>query len=146
MKAIFICCLICLPLRNLQVTSPFGYRTHPVTGKYSFHGGVELRASHDTVYAIMTGTVEATGFNDLLGIYIRLGHDSLQAVYGHLSQVFVGADEQVEAGDPIGITGATGRVTGEHLHLGLLYGNHYINPIKFFYQMLIKKNYEQQQQ
>jgi hypothetical protein len=73
-KLIFACCLVCLPLKNLHLTSPYGYRVHPVTGKYAFHAGVDLRAKEDTVFAIMDGSVAATGYNDFLGMFIRLDH------------------------------------------------------------------------
>jgi murein DD-endopeptidase MepM/ murein hydrolase activator NlpD len=125
----------------LRLTSGYGYRTHPVTGKYTFHAGVDLRANQDTVFAIMDGSVSATGYNDFLGIYIRLDHADLSSSYGHLSQIFVGAGETVTAGEPIGITGATGRVTGEHLHFSLQYRQQYIDPIKFLYQTLINKDH-----
>ena len=143
MKTIMACCLLCLPLKNLHLTSSYGYRLHPVTGKYAFHAGVDLRAKHDTVFAIMDGSVNAVGYNDFLGIYIRLDHSGdIQSLYSHLSRVFVGSGETIEAGDPIGITGATGRVTGEHLHFSILYRRQYIDPMEFLYQTLNNKNHE----
>jgi murein DD-endopeptidase MepM/ murein hydrolase activator NlpD len=142
MKTIMACCLLCLPLKNLRITSSYGYRHHPVTGKYAFHAGVDLRAKHDTVYAIMDGSVNDVGYNNFLGIYIRLDHEDFQSSYGHLSRVFVAPGETIEAGDPIGITGASGRVTGEHLHFSISYHGQYIDPIKFLYQLLINQNHE----
>ena len=136
------CCLLCLPIKNLRITSCYGYRSHPVTGKYAFHAGVDLRAKHDTVFAIMDGCVSAAGYDDFLGIYVRQDHGNLQSSYGHLSQLFVGPGETVTAGEPIGITGATGRVTGEHLHFSIRYGNTYINPLKFLYQILKNQDHE----
>jgi murein DD-endopeptidase MepM/ murein hydrolase activator NlpD len=142
MKTIMACCLLCLPLKNLRITSSYGYRHHPVTGKYAFHAGVDLRAKHDTVYAVMDGSVNDVGYNNFLGIYIRLEHEDFQSLYGHLSRVFVVPGETIEAGDPIGITGASGRVTGEHLHFSISYHGQYIDPIKFLYQLLINQNHE----
>jgi murein DD-endopeptidase MepM/ murein hydrolase activator NlpD len=136
------CCLVCLPLKYLHLTSPYGYRVHPITGRYAFHAGVDLRAKSDTVFAIMNGTVDEAAYDRLLGLYIRLDHGQVQSVYGHLSQIFVIPGEPVTAGEPIGITGATGRVTGEHLHFSIRYQNHYIDPMKFLYQTLINKNHE----
>jgi len=140
MKILLLCCMVCLPLRRLHINSAYGYRSHPLTGKFALHQGVDLRARHDTVFAIADGHVAAVGCDDRLGIYIRLQHDSLTSVYGHLSQVMVGTEGTVEAGEPIAITGATGRVTGEHLHFCLIYHNHFIDPIKFLYQILIQKS------
>lgn len=136
------CCLVFLPLRHLQITSSFGFRTHPVTGKYAFHSGIDLRASHDTVFAIMDGVVKAAGYNQFLGVYISLGHGGVTSAYGHLSQIFVAPGENIKAGDPIGITGATGRVNGEHLHLSISIHNRYIDPMEFLYQNLINRNHE----
>jgi len=105
-KLIFACYLVCLPLKNLHLTSPYGYRVHPVTGKYAFHAGVDLRAKDDTVFAIMDGSVAATGYNDFLGIFIRLDHGGgFQSGYGHLSEVFVAPGDTVRSGEPIAISG-----------------------------------------
>ncbi|MFC0513159.1 M23 family metallopeptidase [Mucilaginibacter angelicae] len=143
MKACIACCLICLPLTGLYITSSFGFRRHPVTGIHAFHNGIDFRARSDTVYAIMKGTVTDAGYDGLLGIHIGIGHGDFTSVYGHLSQVFVAPDEPVEAGQPIGITGKTGRVTGEHLHFSIRFRGRYIDPLEFIYQKLINtKNHE----
>lgn len=141
---IALTCIVCLPLRNLYVTSPYGYRLHPLTGKYAFHDGIDLRAGHDTVFAIMDGTVAACGYGDAIGLYIRLNHSVAGSIYGHLSQTFVAAGDSVRAGDAIGITGATGNVTGEHLHFAIMVSHRFINPLEFLYQTLIKEEYEQE--
>ena len=142
MNPLLACCLVCLPLKNLHLTSSYGNRIHPVTGKYAFHEGIDLRAKQDTVYAVMDGKINAVSYNGFLGIYIRLDHDQFQSIYGHLSQVFVTAGEIIQAGDPIGITGATGRVTGEHLHFSIRCQQRYIDPLEFLYQILINQNHE----
>jgi murein DD-endopeptidase MepM/ murein hydrolase activator NlpD len=142
MKAGIACCLICLPLARLYITSSFGYREHPVTGIYGFHNGVDLRARSDTVFAMADGTVLRTGYDDLSGIVITLAHPGLTSVYGHLREVFVSPAETVTAGQPIGITGSTGRVTGEHLHFSIHFGKRYIDPIEFIYQLINRKNHE----
>lgn len=143
MKLLISLCLVCLPLKHLKINSDFGYRVHPLTGKYAMHEGVDFKARQDTVYAILNGIVKSAGYNDGLGINIRLDHGQLESVYGHLSRILVGPADSVIAGQPIGITGATGRVTGEHLHFSIRYRHKYINPIKFLYQLLIKQENEQ---
>jgi murein DD-endopeptidase MepM/ murein hydrolase activator NlpD len=143
MKALLVYCLVCLPLKYLQLSSSYGYRIHPLTGKYAFHAGVDLRARNDTVFAVMNGLTKSVGYDDFLGINIRLEHDSLETVYGHLSRVFVSPGQPVEAGEPIGITGVTGRVTGEHLHFSVRFKGRYVDPLEFIYQNLINnKNHE----
>lgn len=120
----------CLPLKRLSLTSAFGYRIHPVTGKYAFHAGVDLRARSDTVFAVLPGIIEF-GYSPFLGIYLTITKDGLQIIYGHLSQVFVMTGDQVMPGTPVAITGATGRVTGEHLHFAVKYDGCYIDPLRF---------------
>lgn len=120
-----------LPLAHLIVTSSFGRRIHPVTGKPDFHQGVDLAARNDPVYAIMDGTVCETGTHPILGIYIRINHGDIQSIYGHLSHTLVLKDQTVMAGQPIGITGSTGRITGEHLHFSIKFGDRYIHPLLF---------------
>jgi murein DD-endopeptidase MepM/ murein hydrolase activator NlpD len=143
MKQVLAYCLICLPLTKLYITSSFGYRRHPVTGVYAFHNGTDFRARSDTVYAVMDGNVAAAGYDDLLGISATIDHGAAASVYGHLSQLFVLAGEDVTAGQPIGITGKTGRVTGEHLHFSIRQGGRYSDPLEFIYQKLIKNKYHE---
>lgn len=142
MKWVAALLVICLPLKRLEITSPFGYRIHPVTGIYTFHNGADLRAQHDTVYAVADGMVVRAAYDDNLGIFIRLDHGLWQSSYGHLSQVFVRREDEVNAGDAIGVTGATGRATGEHLHFSICSGNHYTDPLEFLYELLILQQHE----
>ena len=53
-------CMVCLPLRHLQITSGYGYRVHPLSGRYQFHKGIDLRARSDTVFAVLAGRVLAS--------------------------------------------------------------------------------------
>src|SRR5580698_5000711 len=133
---LMMCC--CLPLKNLSLTSPFGYRVHPVTHRTAFHNGIDLKAFHDTVYAVFSGTA-SIGYNDYLGLNIQISDSGLMAAYGHLSALLIGAGP-VACGQPIAITGATGRVTGEHLHLSISYNGQPVDPLKFLYQLTIKFN------
>ncbi|WP_295648408.1 M23 family metallopeptidase [uncultured Mucilaginibacter sp.] len=144
MKTLISICLVCLPLKHLTINSGYGYRVHPLTGKYAMHYGIDFKARHDTVYAVLDGFVSSIGFDDGLGIHIRLSHGDFESVYGHLSKILVGPQDTVFAGEPIAITGATGRVTGEHLHFCICYKHKYINPIKFLYELLNKNDYERQ--
>lgn len=142
MKMLACFCLICLPLKNLYITSSFGYRRHPLTGNYAFHNGIDFRARSDTVYAIMDGVVSNTGYDSSLGVSVALDHGDVNSVYGHLSQLFVTQGESIQAGQPIAITGGTGKVTGEHLHFSIRIKQQYIDPMDFFYQNLINRNHE----
>jgi len=135
MKTLVCCALFCLPLKHLTITSDFGYRFHPITKQYRFHSGIDLRAHHDTVYAIIPGRA-VLNLDKYLGINIRIINDSFAITYGHLSQIL--AIDSVKAGDPIAITGATGCTTGEHLHLSIKYKGSPIDPLKFLYELTIK--------
>ena len=109
--------LMCLPLDTLVTTSSFGYRQDPFTGKRKMHSGMDFRASKDNVYAMMEGKVLKVGYDKVSGNYVTLQHGSITVSYCHLSQVLKNKNDLVEVGEVVGITGNTGRSTGEHLHL-----------------------------
>jgi murein DD-endopeptidase MepM/ murein hydrolase activator NlpD len=128
-----------LPLKRLHQTSGFGWRNHPITGKFQFHKGIDLAACHDTVFCILNGIVSTIGYNGYIGNYIIITHPGeVKSIYGHLSAIAVLPDEQVMAGQPIGITGATGRVTGEHLHFSIKYQGREISPLVFLGGLLAR--------
>lgn len=128
-----------MPLDTYRITSRFGWRTHPVTGRPDFHNGVDLAARAQVVHAIMEGTVTATGYQPQLGNYVRIDHGSVHSIYGHLSGSVVRRGQSVAAGHPLGVTGRTGRATGEHLHFAIQRNGTYINPLKFL-RTLIENN------
>jgi murein DD-endopeptidase MepM/ murein hydrolase activator NlpD len=104
-KVLFSGIILCLPLKQLTVTSSYGYRLHPVTRQYAFHSGIDLRAMHDTIYAVMGGVVKAVRFQAHIGVFVRLDHGGFESEYGHLSQVFSIPGDTVAAGSPLGISG-----------------------------------------
>lgn len=69
-----------------------------------------------------------------------MAHEAFESSYGHLSQIFVLPGDTVSAGDPVAVTGATGRVTGEHLHFSIKFLSRAVDPLKF---LLAIKNYLQ---
>lgn len=113
---------------TLIVTSKFGYRKHPISGKRKFHRGIDLRAKNQYVYSILPGKIIKTGHTKKLGKYIEIQHGNFKSIYGHLSSILVNKKQYVEVSQPIGISGSTGQVTGAHLHLGIKYMNKHINP------------------
>jgi murein DD-endopeptidase MepM/ murein hydrolase activator NlpD len=128
---------VTLPLLHLRVNSPFGIRKHPVTGQPDVHKGVDLAAHCDPVLSVMDGAVSSTGSNPILGSFIRITHGEFQSIYGHLSYILVTPGEPVTAGQFIGITGSTGRVTGEHLHFSIRFKDRYLNPLHFLKSLLL---------
>ena len=105
-----------LPIDSMVITSHYGKRKDPFTGKIANHRGIDLKGNNDYVYSIMPGMVVKTGKNKGLGNYVEVRHGDFTSIYGHLYSVLVNAKQAVEAGQTIGISGSTGRSTGEHLH------------------------------
>ena len=108
---------ITYPLKSIKVTSPYGYRCDPFTGKQSWHNGLDLRAKNEPAYAMMDGIVEKVGYDNRSGNYIILRHADFTISYCHLSKVHIAPETPVFAGTIIGRSGSTGRATGEHLHI-----------------------------
>ena len=120
------------PLRNIKITSPFGYRTDPFTGKRTMHNGVDLAAHSAVVYSMLDGTVEKTGYDSRSGNFVTLRHGDFRISYCHLSQILATKGQFVLTGYPVGITGSTGRATAEHLHVVAKYKGKAINPQLLF--------------
>ncbi|MCX2584292.1 M23 family metallopeptidase [Pedobacter sp. MR22-3] len=120
-----------MPLNSMKVNSAFGNRIHPVTHQKDFHRGIDLRARNEPVFSFFAGKVSQAGFNPILGKFIRIDHSGVESIYGHLSVILVQKGEEIRSGEVIGVTGSTGRVTGEHLHFSLRLGGVYIDPVNF---------------
>jgi len=131
MRTTLLLLMLALPLKQLQVTSAFGNRVHPITGNYHFHAGVDLRANYDTVYSIFNSRVVATGYDNGLGIFIKIANGPFLITYGHLSQCFVNRGDSVNVTGSLGISGETGSVTGPHLHFAVQFNRRYIDPLAF---------------
>lgn len=123
---------VSLPLKRIKVTSPFGMRKDPFTGKRKMHNGIDLYARNDEVYAMFSGVVRKVGYDKRSGNYVTLQHGDYTVSYCHLSRVTVKEKTPVLAGDVVGITGNTGRSTGEHLHLTCKRSGISINPSVMF--------------
>lgn len=109
-----------------NITSEFGWRTHPIYGDSRFHAGVDIGASSGTPVACAgNGTVISAGWNGGYGncVIVDIGN-GLSAVYAHLSAINVSSGETVAAGQTVGAVGSTGDSTGSHLHYEVrLYGS-----------------------
>lgn len=123
---------ITYPLKSIKITSPYGYRRDPFTGKLSWHNGLDLRAKNEPTYAMMDGIVEKVGYDNRSGYYVILKHGNYRVSYCHLSSIVVGRGENVYSGTIIGVTGSSGRSTGEHLHLTCKKDGKSINPAILF--------------
>ena len=123
---------ITYPLKSIKVTSPYGYRRDPFTGKRSWHNGLDLRAKNEPAYAMMDGIVEKVGYDNRSGNYVTLRHGKFYISYCHLSSIIVRKGESVFPGIIVGVTGNTGRSTGSHLHLTCKKDGKSINPAILF--------------
>ena len=117
-RAYFLGILFEFPVAHGRITSLFGSRKDPFTGRQELHGGIDIGAAEGTaVRAAREGIVEEAGRNDALGAYVVLTHPGgYQTVYGHLSAINVSIGESVRSGSVIGAVGHTGQATGSHLH------------------------------
>lgn len=123
--------LASLPLEDFFMTSEFGYRSDPFSGESKFHRGIDLKTKRSKVLSMLHGTVVSVGNDPLLGIFVKVQHGNYESIYGHLSQSLVAKGELVLPGTILGISGSTGRASGDHLHLTIKKGNVYVNPVLF---------------
>lgn len=108
---------VSFPLQNIKVNSFYGSRVDPFTGKCKQHKGLDLRARYEEVLSMFDGSVKRTGYDKGSGKYVVLQHGDWTISYCHLSEIWVTPQQKLLAGDPIGISGTTGRSTGPHLHI-----------------------------
>ena len=117
-RAYFLGILFEFPIARGRITSLFGPRKDPFTGRPEFHTGIDIGAPDGTeVCAARDGVVLEIGQNETLGNYVVVDHPgAYQTVYGHLSMIGVTMKQRVSAGAVLGAVGHTGRATGPHLH------------------------------
>ncbi|MEL6886593.1 MAG: M23 family metallopeptidase [Pseudomonadota bacterium] len=114
-----------------RFTSSFGYRRDPKTGGRRMHKGVDFAASLGTpLYATADGVVVHAGWQSGYGRLVKIQHEfGIETRYAHLSKLRVKVGQRVSRGDRIGDMGASGRVTGVHLHYEVRVGGKAVNPM-----------------
>ena len=122
---------------HTTVNSPYGWRTHPITGNRNFHTGVDIPAPSGTrINAAKAGTVIISTFNSSYGNYVVIAHpDNSRTLYAHMKSRGVAAGDSVGQGNAIGYVGTTGSSTGNHLHFEVWTGSSSssrVNPMNFF--------------
>lgn len=112
------------------LSSYYGWRSSPFSGKRSYHSGVDMACPHGTpVYAALGGTVTSVGYNNVYGNYIIVTHHSgYKTLYGHLSKQLVTRGKWVDTNSRIGLVGSTGLSTGPHLHFTVYKFGKTVNP------------------
>ena len=126
--------LLRTPVDGARITSGFGMRMHPVLGYSKMHKGLDFGAPTGTpIFAAGSGTVVEMGKKGAYGNYVRIRHNGqYQTAYAHMSKFAKGLrkGDKVKQGEVIGYVGATGRVTGPHLHYEIMVDGAQVNPAK----------------
>lgn len=124
------------PLSRMKITSRFGIRRHPVSGRVKGHTGVDLSAPVGTpIRAAASGVVTRASYYSGYGRYIKISHTgAINTAYGHLSKIIVRSGQHVSQGQIIGYTGNTGITTGPHLHYEVIKNGSFVNPLSFVKQ------------
>lgn len=109
------------PLQNYRLTSKYGMRISPISGRKKMHDGLDLAAPLGTpVFAVREGVVGETGSNAVYGKYVIINHtNGWSSLYGHLYTIDVKKGASVRQGAVVGKVGSTGLSTGPHLHFEL---------------------------
>ncbi len=121
------------PMEHYYVSSSYGPRKHPVTGKYRMHHGIDLAGTwQENVTVSADGNVVFAGYHGSFGKVIRIKHNyGIMTTYGHLAKINVKSGDIVSEGQVIGKMGRTGRVKGAHLHYEISVNGKSQNPAKY---------------
>ncbi len=121
------------PIKRGWISSYYGTRTNPFTGKLQFHKGMDFAAkSGSDVLAVAGGVVTWSGKRYGYGELVEVNHGNGYVTrYGHNSKNLVKVGDMVKKGEVISLMGSTGRSTGPHVHFEVLKNGRQINPVKF---------------
>lgn len=120
-----------MPTTNTKITDIFGYRPR----RRRVHKGIDVKVQKgDTIYAAFDGKIRITAYQRRgYGHYVVIRHNNgIETLYAHLSKKLVTENQNVKAGDPIGLGGNTGRSTGAHLHFETILMGKSIDPAFLF--------------
>jgi murein DD-endopeptidase MepM/ murein hydrolase activator NlpD len=115
------------------ITSPFGWRMHPVYHHMILHRGIDIGVPTGTpVVAAGAGTIILASYQGDCGNMIAIDHHGgLSTIYCHLSQIFVSVGQEIQRGQAIGAAGATGDATGPHVHFQVMRNGNPVDPMSF---------------
>lgn len=122
------------PVPSLHsISSGYGYRIHPVTGEHKLHAGIDIPCSTGTsIVAADGGTVTVAGYSSYNGNYLKISHGGgIETMYLHCSKLLVSSGSRVSKGQTIAKSGATGMVSGAHLHFVVKKNGSYVNPMNY---------------
>lgn len=121
----------------INITSPFGWRTHPITGEPdTFHSGTDIAAETGTpIVTLWDGQVVFSDYWGGYGNCVIVDHgNNTYTLYGHCSEIIVQAGENINQGQIIAYVGSTGNSTGPHLHLEIWQNGQYVDPLTVLVQ------------
>ncbi|NHA16062.1 M23 family metallopeptidase [Thioalkalivibrio sp. XN279] len=121
------------PIRGGWMSSGFGYRTDPFTGKRSFHRGLDFVSPKGSdVLAVAAGVVTFSGKLANYGYMVEIDHgNGLVTRYGHNTENLVAVGDAVQKGEVIALVGSTGRSTAPHVHLEVFDNGRPVNPRQY---------------
>lgn len=116
-----------------RLTSGYGYRLHPITGRREFHYGIDIAAPQGSpIKSYAKGTVIEAKFSSGYGYYVVVNHGGgLTTLYAHLSKINVSVGTRVDVGHVLGLMGSTGISTGSHLHFEVRSNGNRVNPLNY---------------
>ena len=127
-----------------RIASTFGWRMDPISGRRTFHDGIDLSANKGaSVYASGNAEVRFVGWKQGYGRVIDLDHGyGYVTRYAHLNKIDVKKGQKVQRGQQIGQVGNSGKSTGAHLHYEIIYRGQNIDPINYFFFDLTPEEYD----
>jgi murein DD-endopeptidase MepM/ murein hydrolase activator NlpD len=126
--------LVRKPVAVGMMTSPFGWRTHPMLHISELHSGVDWGAPFGTpIFAAGNGEIEEIGLKGGYGKYVRIRHpNGYETAYGHMTAFARGLDvgSKVRQGQIIGFVGSSGMSTGSHVHFEIIVNDRFVDPMR----------------
>ena len=117
---------------HYSISSPYGYRVHPILGYSKFHSGIDIPAPSGTpIVAAKSGTVIMSKLMSGYGNVVMIDHGDTVTVYAHCSALNVNVGDSVNAGDVVAFVGSTGLSTGAHLHFEVRVNGSTVNPLGY---------------
>ncbi|MFP4172449.1 MAG: peptidoglycan DD-metalloendopeptidase family protein [Candidatus Hydrogenedentota bacterium] len=119
-----------------RLTSEFGMRESPITGRWQYHRGVDVAAESGTpIYPLHAGQVRFSGWKPGYGNVVIVEHDGrMDTLYGHNSENFVEVGDEVSENTALGAVGATGHATGPHVHFEVRERGRPIDPVPYIHE------------
>jgi len=116
-----------------EITSPFGWREHPTSGREAFHYGVDIASDEGAdIVCFADGTVGVVADSVELGKYLTVHHaNDVMTIYAHCSRIVVQSGDTVTLGGKLAEVGSSGNATGPHLHFEIHDGEEYLDPVYY---------------